>query len=471
MSVVVGAVRRLAPTTAEVSGLLWFAVAAIYILVVALSMIRVSYDIWGGLVLGPVLATLTLPILRRSVRRDDPTMVNLITAAFLFKMFGSVARYVGTYRLYDRADSTSYHGSGSRLAQAFWDGNFAEVYEQEMAPSLVGTSFIRLTTGLLYIVTGPTLVGGFIVYSLLSFLGLYLFYRALRTAFPEANHRRYAYLLFFLPSLLFWPSSIGKEAWMLGTLGLATYGIALILKHNALGYAYAGFGMAGTAMIRPHVTALCIAALIFAYIMRRRSWTDAALGPIGRVVGICVLLVAGGVIMNQAVAFFDVEGATSVDEVFERTERQSSTGGSEFEGARPSSPTQYPNALLSVLFRPYPWEAENGQMMVAALEGIALLLIFVMSWHRLVRTPGFIFKVPYVAYCVAFTAMFVFAFSSVSNFGNLTRQRTQVLPMVLVLLAIPDARRARDDQLNDGDVLLEDEQRRVRVGPTTRSRR
>ena len=35
------------------------------------------------------------------------------------------------------------------------------------------------------------------------------------------TRRRYALLVLFLPSLLFWPSSIGKEAWMTLALGLA----------------------------------------------------------------------------------------------------------------------------------------------------------------------------------------------------------------------------------------------------------
>lgn len=466
------AVRHLIPTPGELTSLLWFGAAALYILVLILSMTRISYDIWGGLLLGTVLSALTLPLLRRSVRNDDPTMVNLVTAAFLVKLLGAVARYVGTYGVYGYGDATGYHNGGSRLAQGFWDGHFADVYEEEV-PYLVGTPFIRLTTGLLYIVTGPTRLGGFVVYSLLSFFGLYLFYRALRTAFPEANHRRYAYLLFFLPSLLYWPSSIGKEAWMLCTLGLATYGIALILKHQPVGYPYAGFGMAGMAMIRPHVTALCVVALMFAYIIRRRSWRESALGPVGKVAGISVLLVGGGIVLGQAASFFDVDGgASGVDQVFEQTEGQTSTGGSEFETARPNSPAQYPKALLSVLFRPFPWEADNAQMTVAALEGILLLLVFVASWRRLARVPGLVFRVPYVAYCVAFTAMFVFAFSSISNFGILTRQRTQVFPMVLVLLAIPETRRARHDELSDeGDILIEDELRRVRVGSPTTSHR
>ena len=49
---------------------------------------------------------------------------------------------------------------------------------------------------------------------------------------PEGRARTYGWLVFFFPSLLYWPSSIGKEAWICFGLGLASYGVALILRHQ-----------------------------------------------------------------------------------------------------------------------------------------------------------------------------------------------------------------------------------------------
>ena len=40
-------------------------------------------------------------------------------------------------------------------------------------------------------------------------------------------------------------------------------------------------------------------------------------------------------------------------------------------------------------------------------------------------------------FSLAYVAAFVFAFSVVGNFGILARQRIQVLPFLLVLLALP----------------------------------
>ena len=59
------------------------------------------------------------------------------------------------------------------------------------------------------------------------------------------------------------------------------------------------------------------------------------------------------------------------------------------------------------------------------------------------RPPRLLRTRPYVAFCRTYTLLFVFAFSSFANFGILTRQRVQVFPFVLVLLALPLASSGR----------------------------
>ena len=52
-------------------------------------------------------------------------------------------------------------------------------------------------------VVGVTRLATFLVFSWLSFIGCVLFFRAFTLTFPRADHRRYAYMLFFLPSIIF----------------------------------------------------------------------------------------------------------------------------------------------------------------------------------------------------------------------------------------------------------------------------
>lgn len=433
------------PSIAAVARYGWFFPAAAYVLMMVISAGSLSWDIWAALVIAPVLAAITLLVLAPGLRKDpDPLIGRIVALAFVAKMLGSVARYMLTYQLYERGDAEAYHVSGSHLAAAFWDGTYSQVVQVE-APELTGTPFINLVTGLFYIVTNPTKLGAFLFFAWLSFLGLFCFYKAVVVAFPVANHRRYAYLVFFLPSMLYWPSSIGKEAWICFGLGLSSYGIALIMRHQPLGYPVTALGLLATAGPRPHVAVLVVVSLSVAYLLRRRSWRDSMMGPVGKVVGIVVLMGIGLAVVSKAASYFEVDEVSgqSVDEVLDYADQQSGTGGSEFEAVRVKSPAEFPDAFLAVLFRPWPWEAGNAQARIASAEGMALLVLGVAAATRLLRLPRYVFQVPYVAYALTYTVMFVIAFSSIANFGILTRQRTQVLPLLLVLLVTPGERRSR----------------------------
>jgi hypothetical protein len=47
------------------------------------------------------------------------------------------------------------------------------------------------------------------------------------------------------------------------------------------------------------------------------------------------------------------------------------------------------------------------------------------------------FRTAYVALALIYTLLFVYAFASVGNFGNIARQRVQLFPMALVLICVP----------------------------------
>jgi hypothetical protein len=84
------------------------------------------------------------------------------------------------------------------------------------------------------------------------------------------------------------------------------------------------------------------------------------------------------------------------------------------------------------------WETSTGQGFLSALEGILLILLIGFSWKRIRSVPRLFRTRPYVAFCSIYVLMFVYAFSSFSNFGILARQRVQMLPFLLVFLALPE---------------------------------
>ena len=75
--------------------------------------------------------------------------------------------------------------------------------------------------------------------------------------------------------------------------------------------------------------------------------------------------------------------------------------------------------------------------LIAAAETTFILLLGVASWKRLRNVPSVAFRRPYVTFCIIYSGIFAFAWSSFTNLGALARQRVQVWPFLLLLLAVP----------------------------------
>ncbi|WP_344447026.1 hypothetical protein, partial [Kitasatospora nipponensis] len=433
-----------------------------YVTLFTFAMVHTGYDTWGALLILPVLLAVSTPVLARvAARNPDPVVFRLLMLALSAKLLCAYPRYLMAFVLYGgAADARMYDQRGRELAAAILQTTpFSPGWHYDLGMKVVGTGFTVILTGVVYALTGPSLIGGFLVFSWLGFWGLLLFWRAVQIAFPEADSRRYARLVFFLPSLLFWPSSIGKDAWMILCLGLTAYGTARLLEHRLGGLSCVALGSLGTAMVRPHVTALAGAALVVAYLLRRRPRRAGTLGPLRT--ALTVLVLAAGVVLmvQQVSAFFHTTGSGTgaVDQVLAETSRRTTQGNSVIDptagagAAAPAddasppfslNPARVPLAVVNVLFRPFPFEASNLQNLVQSLECFGLLVLYIRDWPRLRRLPRLFLRHGYVAFAVVYTLLFCWAFSTINNLGILSRERVQVLPLVLVVLAVGDPRGA-----------------------------
>jgi hypothetical protein len=438
-------VQRTTPVESKVAvgvggALLGAVFAALGLLVMAQA--RLS-GVLVALFLVPILLVASWPAFVRQARRErDARLAQLLLLALCLKLLGSLVRYWVAIHVYEgSADAIGYHDYGELLAMRFRAGDFNTGLD-----SLSGTDFISFFTGVLYAVTGPSVHAGFLLYSWLAFWGMFLLYRAFTIAVPDGNRRSYARLLFFLPSMLYWPSSIGKEAWMLFALGVAAYGTARVLAGRPWrGLVVAGTGLWLAALVRPHVAGMAGIGLVVAYLFVRPPRRQGALGPVVKLSALVALVVVAGLLLGETQEYLRGKGIDpqeGVRSVLSESARRTGQGGSSF--ASPSSSTSaasLPFALVTILFRPFPWEAHNTQVAVTALESALLLSLTVArgrSVWRALRHPR---RRPYVAFVVVYTLLFVVAFSSIANFGILARERTQLLPFFLVLLAVPAVRR------------------------------
>jgi hypothetical protein len=429
--------------------------ASIYLAVTGWAMYALSYDIWGAFIIAPVLVVVSIPLIRIAF---DGRLSNIVPIAWLglaAKLGGAVLGYVVRFDFYGgSADAERYHDVGRVLASDVRSGLATPV---ALLPTGESTRFIEQTTGLVYTVIGSSRLAGFFVFAWFSYWGLVFAIKAASLAIPRFATRRYACLLFFFPSLVYWGSSIGKEAVVGLFLGAATYGSALLLADRGrrlTAVAFVAVGLIGAARIRPHFAAIWAGALVVALfvkfgieLVRRRDDTEQRRSRLGVLV---LLTVAGlGFVVVASVTLNYLNPVDQVDEeeqavterfssIFDDVEQRTAAGRSEFDPIAVDSPVAWPYAAVRTLTRPLLPEARTLAELLPAIEMTALLGLAACSWRRLANLPFLMLRTPYLVFVLLAVGTFGVAFASFGNLGLLVRQRSLVLPLLLVPWCLPE---------------------------------
>ena len=259
------------------------------------------------------------------------------------------------------ADYNRYDAQGAALAEGFRHLNFS------LAPAglrgIVSDGSVSIVAGVVFAIIGVNQLGAFLVFSWLSFIGIVFFYLAFTTTFGGAGSRRYGYLIFFLPTLIFWTSDVSKEAMMTFLMGLTAYGCARILAHRG-----------GYWMVVPVQRAACSsgrtrccwpwAASPWPCSSARRTPTPSFAGP-RRTVALIVLGSMLGVAIFVTLHFLPgVKGSISLTEISKNNNSAAGTAGfgSSNLGYSPSM-LAYPKDVYpccSIRCRSMPTEAGSG---------------------------------------------------------------------------------------------------------------
>lgn len=412
-----------------------------------LSLNTAGYDIVVGGIAVLVILLGGVPALRK-LERTIPEltgMFGLLWGALVCKMFFSVVRYFFIFEFYDGlGDAAEYDKRGWVFAQLVRKGDlFPKIANLEATED--ATRRLTKVTGYVYAVVGHSQYAAFFIFSLFAYIGLVLTARGIQIALPEVSTKRLYVALLFFPSLLFWPAAIGKDAVMILLLGCSVLGAGVLLgpKARVVGLVPFLLGLGGMLMIRPHVGLMSVLALAvavgLAVVARSESQRVSAKARFIRAL-LLIVMVLGSVVAAGSVTrlFSEKAGeATSMQGALDETLRLTQVGHSKFNPFTVSTPIDIPPAFVSVFFRPFPWEVSNAQNLLAGLEGLALIAGLVASFQRLRSIPKLIFRRPIAIFAIAYIAMFTVAFANIGNFGILARQRTQALPLIVLLMAFP----------------------------------
>ncbi|HET8679200.1 MAG TPA: hypothetical protein VFM39_03715, partial [bacterium] len=248
----------------------------------------------------------SLAVFHVASRNDPigPLLFRLLIVALLLKFGAIIFRLWFIFDQYGGfADAVGYHGGGIRISTAILNGLSPETSH------FYGTELVSFITGIFYLFTGPTLIGAFVFWAWLGLLGMLFFYKAFATAFPNGNHRLFAYLIMLYPSMALWTSSLGKDALVCFSLGLGTLGAARLMRRISLpNFLILGVGLGGVMLIRPHVAGIAVVAVAAASL-----WRPARAGlltPIVRVVVVLVFAVVAIFVVRTSASYIQLDDLT-----------------------------------------------------------------------------------------------------------------------------------------------------------------
>lgn len=397
-----------------------------------------------ALFVGVVLFALGRRIIRRVVKAEggDPWLAKALTVCLIVHLLAAPSQILIVNHLYGGiADYNRYIYKGAALAGGFRHFNFS-------LPSnlggIVDNGSISIVAGVLFAIVGINQTAAFLIMSFLSFIGIVCFYRAFTLTFGGAGKRKYGYLVFFLPSLIFWTADVSKEGVMIVLIGVLSYGCAQVIarKGGFRAWLLILVAIAGSVFIRPNDMLLVLGAFTIAMLFRPPS-ASAKFEPARRTSSLIVLATLVGVVMFMTLHFMPgLHGGVNLQQINHNNQGTGEGLGSSGV-AYSQSPLYYPRDVFVVLFDPLPFNAHGGGELFQALQNTVLLVVLLASLRNLRILPRVAFARPYVMLCFIDVVVFCYFFASLGNLGLIARESTVMVPLYLVILCIPRGPRRR----------------------------
>lgn len=298
------------------------------------------------------------------------------------------------------------------------------------------------TQGLVYITQymrgsiGGTYLDYYLLYQAIGFLGITILLRVFEEIYDELGlrPRPYLYALIAIPSLHFWSSALGKDGPFLLATSLALWA-SMRLPNRAKALAGALLLML---FIRPHIAVIAAAALSLAVVVGK------GIPAYLRVALFLVALLGTGLAAStlESTYSIDITSAESIGQQFERVDNvlQSEEAGSTAVNAA------FLVRLMSLMFRPLFFDADELFAMIASFESLFLIFMVLLLLLRFRDVIGLFRNVFFARYATIFAfGLTIFLALSYWNVGLGLRQKwTMLMPMYLVLfVAVGAVRRAK----------------------------
>jgi hypothetical protein len=400
----------------------------------------------------------------------EPDVAKLFTWAFSFKIISALAFAFVTEYYFKNGDTYIYFEEGSKLfnwilkkgsnvSYIFTSArDFEELKSLYADPDNPGFASnegnfmpIRFIALLSFFSFNKYLVIS-IFFSLFSFSGLWKLYQSFSFFYP-ALKKQLALAFLFIPSVLFWGSSVLKDPICIGCIGWILAGFVNIF-----------FKGKSRSKNLPFIFIACfILYLTKGYIMLALAvsivfWLVAALKEQIPYKTLRDLMFPFLLLTTLLSIYFLLDniqeslGQYALDNFAESVKfnqmnyaaSEDAAGGSYFDiGEIDPTPLGMlklaPKVINATFFRPYVWESKNIMMLFSAMESMLLMIftLYVFYKLRFFRFFKAILNQPLLLQCFVFSIILGFAVGiTTPNFGTLMRYKIPCIPFFTAMLFI-----------------------------------
>lgn len=273
----------------------------------------------------------------------------------------------------------------------------------------------------------------FMLFQSFGLLGMMLLARTFtgvqENIFP--GHDRSYLWLFFLPSLNFWTSAIGKDALLFLSIALCLWSVLKLRTRILL------FAASVTLMMlfRAHIALMAVVAMAVA------SMFGSSIS-IGRKFGLLAIATIGGYFSVDAVQNtlgLDVMSASAVGSFLDKQNSVYAT----VAGTTSLGNTAFPVRVFSLLFRPFFVDANGFLGIIASIENVfvvAAIFYLAVCRRELLHLMKNVF---FIRFAAIFALLILFSLTLIYyNVGLGLRQRVMAYPMIMsILVALWSMRR------------------------------
>jgi len=309
-----------------------------------------------------------------------------------------------------------------------------------------GKAFYATYQGVIYYFTGAT---GYTIMAINAFMAFWGSLTLCRVIYSSVDYTPseksvFPIILIFVPSVVFWTSSNLKEGLMYWSICQVFGLIREDDRDTRVGQLllFVAGAVVGS-LLRPHLIAIWIFCVVLIKSFRPGFWKY---GILFLLMAFAFMILVGkeGVVRYVIDGKIFMKSRGQLERIIQRGDDSTFDYGER-------GPIPIISGAINAMFRPFLWKADKVRSVLAGLEIWSLSLGIIIIWFgmgfsklkKLLRNPSI--RVALFV-CIPF---FIF-FTVLPNEGLICRQRIQLYPALLALVAIPILNRGGSDMTRKG---------------------